>query len=66
MKNTEMDCTFDVPPNKLGYFAMHCADNQALPPEAAAKMVNGPLTAMQGKLSVELSGKNDQAVQKSN
>jgi hypothetical protein len=51
--------THRVPKNSLGYFAMHCSDNQALPPDVTLKMVEGPLTAMQPKLTDELAGKND-------
>jgi hypothetical protein len=51
--------THTVPKNPLGYFAMHCLDNQPLPPDVALKMVAGPLTGMQPKLTDELAGKND-------
>jgi hypothetical protein len=40
---------------------MHCCDNQPLPPEASVGMIEGPLKAMQPKLSDELAGKNDHA-----
>jgi hypothetical protein len=53
--------THRVPENSLGYFAMHCCDNQPLPPEASVGMIEGPLKAMQPKLSDELAGKNDHA-----
>ena len=55
------DFTHRVPKNSLGYFAMHCSDNQPLPAEANLKMINGPLKAMQPKLTDELAGKNDHA-----
>jgi hypothetical protein len=56
---TKSEFTHRIPKNALGYFAMHCSDNQGLPAAATQKMVDGPLKAMQTKLSDELAGKND-------
>ncbi|MEK9131901.1 MAG: hypothetical protein AAB447_03250 [Patescibacteria group bacterium] len=41
-----------LPPNKLGYFA---TPGQQLSPEVALIIINGPLTAMQEKLTAELA-----------
>ena len=48
-----------VPENELGYFAFHSADNVPLSPETHQRIIDGPLTAMQDKLSAELDGEND-------
>jgi hypothetical protein len=58
-KGKTVEFTHKIPKNDLGYFALHCSDNQGLPGEATLKMVNGPLKAMQTKLNDELAGKND-------
>ena len=63
--NSELaNYTHSVPKNSLGYFAMHCSDNQPLPPDVTLKMIEGPLTTMQPKLTAELAGKNDRVQKK--
>ncbi|MDR3558530.1 MAG: hypothetical protein P4L61_03295 [Candidatus Pacebacteria bacterium] len=54
-KNEIANFTHRVPPNSLGYFAQHSRDNVPLEPNAVLRIINGPLTAMQSKLTAELA-----------
>ena len=54
-KNEKANFTHLVPPNGLGYFAQHSRDNVPIGGNVAIAMVNGPLTAMQPKLTAELA-----------
>jgi hypothetical protein len=47
--------THPVPPNSLGYFAQHSRENIPVEMNAVLAMINGPLTAMQPKLTAELA-----------
>ena len=51
--------THRIPPNRLGYFAQHSRDNVPVEPNAVLAMVNGPLTAMQTKVTAELAKRDD-------
>jgi len=56
MLNNEMNgFNYRIPPNRLGYFAQHSRDNVPLEPDVLQAMVDGPLTAMQSKLTAELA-----------
>jgi hypothetical protein len=60
MKKNEMaNFTHPVPPNSLGYFAQHSRENVPVEPNAVLAMINGPLTAMQPKLTAELAKRDD-------
>ena len=58
-KHEMANFTHPVPPNSLGYFAQHSEDNVPIEPKGLIAMINGPLTAMQPKLTAELAGHND-------
>jgi hypothetical protein len=54
-KNEMANFTHPVPTNHLGYFAQHSRDNVPVEANAVLAMINGPLTAMQPKLTAELA-----------
>jgi hypothetical protein len=55
MKNKIANCTHPVPPNQYGIFAMHCRDNQPILADDLAKIIDGPIAAMEPILEAELA-----------
>lgn len=53
--NTIKDCTYEVPQNDYGIFALHCEDNQPIEAKSLASVLNGPIAAGEADYQAEIS-----------
>lgn len=54
-KNNQIEnCTFPVPTNALGIFALHCEDNQPISSTDLKNIIDGPISQVESDLRNEL------------